>query len=224
MLFIMPPVSESAVFLDLDGVVLDVSLRYHAVHEEISRQLGGASRDLDDYWTLKRENASVEELTGLSSDGAREYKRRWSQLIEAPAFLELDRYLPQARTAVILLAASYSVVAVALRRKSDALREQLRALSFPKVAQICAAPPKGDAALSKARLIQGSPFFSKNAVLVGDTEADIRAGREVGLTTVAVRGGLGTDDVLANEDPDLLLDGIAELPAALKRLFVGGRP
>ncbi len=216
--------AERTLFLDLDGVVLDVSRRYYAVHCDILSQLGGVPDDLERFWSLKRECASTEEVTGLDQAAAREYRKRWIQLIEGPAYLAMDQYLPQARTALMILGRDYDIVIVSLRHKSAALRKELADLSFPKVAQILSAPAKGDPAQAKARLIQGSPHFSRNAVIAGDTEVDIRAGKELGITTVAVRGGLRTDALIGREAPDVVIDGIAELPGTLRELFRGGRP
>lgn len=214
----------AAVFLDVDGVLLDPWPRYLKLHEDIMLQLGGEPLDAEDFIRLKRERAPLSELTGLPPQAAREYLRRWNQLCEGPAYLALDVWLPQASTALRLLKARYTVVLVALRRKPAAFRAQLRALDFPAVAQVLAAAPRPPAELAKARLIQASPHFSRNAVLVGDTEVDVRAGKELGLTTVAVRGGLRSDALLARESPDLTLDSVAALPAALRALYAGGRP
>lgn len=217
-----PP--DAAVFLDVDGVVLDPWPRYLKLHEDLLEQLGGEGPVGEDFMRLKRERAPLAELTGLPSAAAKEYLKRWKQLIEAPAYLALDRYLPQAATAVRLVAARYKVVLMALRRKPAALREQLKDMDFPSVAQVLAASPGARPVEAKTRMIQSSPLFSRNAVCVGDTEVDIRAGKELGLTTIAVRGGLRTDRLLAQESPDLAIDGIAELPAVLRALFAGGRP
>lgn len=216
--------AERTLFLDLDGVVLDVSKRYYAVHSDILSQLGGYPDELDKFWRMKRECASTEELTGLDAVASREYRKRWTQLIEGPAYLAMDEYMPQARTALLLLGRDYDIVIVSLRHKAAALRQELKDLSFPKVAQILSAPAKGDPSLAKARLVQGSPHFSRNAVIAGDTEVDIRAGKELGLTTIGVRGGLRTDALLGRESPDVMIDGMAQLPGALRELFRGGRP
>jgi phosphoglycolate phosphatase-like HAD superfamily hydrolase len=217
-----PP--DGAVFLDVDGVLLDPWPRYLKLHEDLLSQLGGEGATGEDFVRLKRERATLADLTGLSPEAAREYQRRWNQLCEAPAYLALDRELPQAVTALRLLKARYTVVLTALRRKPAAFREQLKALDFPSVAQVLVAEPRARAVETKARMIQASPHFSRNAVCAGDTEVDIRAGKELGLTTIAVRGGLRSDALLAQESPDLAVDGVAQLPSALRALFAGGRP
>lgn len=217
-----PP--DGAVFLDVDGVLLDPWPRYLKLHEDLLAQLGGEGATGEDYMRLKQERATLADLTGLPSELNKEYLRRWNQLSEAPAYLALDLWMPQAATALRLLKARYTVVLTALRRKPEAFREQLKALDFPSVAQVLVAPPRARAVDTKTHMIQSSPHFSRNAVCVGDTEVDIRAGKELGLTTVAVRGGLRSDALLGQEAPDVVVDGAAELPAAMRALFAGGRP
>lgn len=51
--------------------------------------------------------------------------------------------------------------------------------------------------------------------MVGDTVWDLRAGRAAGLRTCAVTYGIHAPGVLAAEGPDLILDDLARLPAAL---------
>lgn len=215
---------DGAVFLDIDGVLLDPWPRFLKLHDDLLRDLGEGPADPEEFMRLKRERAPLTELTGLSRDASREYLRRWKLLAEAPAYLALDRWLPQGHTALSLLNARFTVVLAALRRKPAHLREQLKALQAPAVAQVLAAAPRAQPWETKARLIQSSPHFSRNAVVIGDTEVDIRAGKELGVTTIGVRGGLRSDELLARESPDLTLEGAAELPSALRALFAGGRP
>lgn len=215
---------EAALFLDLDGVLLDVSARYYKVHADICAELGTDPGTFEGFWEGKRRRASVEELSGLPRAAALEYRKRWTLLIESPDYLPLDVWLPQARTALLLLNRAYTVVVVTLRRRKDALRAQLKELSFPKVAQVLSAAPKTRPWDTKAGLIRSSPHFTGNDVVVGDTEVDIRAGRELGATTVGVLSGLRAKPLLAEESPDLMIESVAELPRMARGLFEGGRP
>jgi phosphoglycolate phosphatase len=52
-------------------------------------------------------------------------------------------------------------------------------------------------------------------VMVGDGAQDILSGRAAGAFTVGVRGGIQPLERLLEAKPDLLLDSMAELPAAL---------
>lgn len=53
-------------------------------------------------------------------------------------------------------------------------------------------------------------------VMVGDGPQDIGAGRAVGALTVGVRGGILEEARLLASEPDVLLDSLEQLPAALR--------
>ena len=63
-----------------------------------------------------------------------------------------------------------------------------------------------------ARLLSVSP---KELVMVGDGPQDIEAGRAAGALTIGVRGGILPIERLLAAKPDLLLNTLEELPAAL---------
>lgn len=58
-------------------------------------------------------------------------------------------------------------------------------------------------------------------VMVGDGPQDVLAGRAAGAFTVGVRGGIQAFERLAASAPDLMIDTLAELPAALSQLARG---
>lgn len=51
--------------------------------------------------------------------------------------------------------------------------------------------------------------------MVGDTVYDMQAAKAAGLRTCAVTYGIGSAEALAAERPDLMLDSLAEFPAAI---------
>jgi phosphoglycolate phosphatase len=60
-----------------------------------------------------------------------------------------------------------------------------------------------------------------DVVMVGDGAQDVRAGKSAGAHTVGVRGGIQAFERLAEAGPELIIDTLAELPAALSRLASG---
>ena len=49
-------------------------------------------------------------------------------------------------------------------------------------------------------------------VIVGDSVSDVRAGKAAGALTVAVLSGLFSREELAREKPDLIIEGVTDLP------------
>jgi len=60
-----------------------------------------------------------------------------------------------------------------------------------------------------------------DVVMVGDGAQDVRAGKSAGAHTVGVRGGIQAFERLAEAEPELIIDTLAELPDALSRLASG---
>ncbi|HAA89801.1 MAG TPA: hypothetical protein DCE07_04400 [Peptococcaceae bacterium] len=60
---------------------------------------------------------------------------------------------------------------------------------------------------------------NSGCLYVGDSPADIVAGKSAGTLTVAVLTGAGSRDALADFGPDLILESIRDLPAALFGAF-----
>jgi len=58
-------------------------------------------------------------------------------------------------------------------------------------------------------------------VMVGDGPQDVLSGRAAGAFTIGVRGGIQALERLTASAPDLMIDTLAELPAAISQLARG---
>lgn len=67
--------------------------------------------------------------------------------------------------------------------------------------------------LARARAHATHPFEGDDMVIIGDTEHDIRCGRSLGATSVAVCTGRYTRADLAPHDPDILFDDLSDVEA-----------
>ena len=65
---------------------------------------------------------------------------------------------------------------------------------------------------------------SAQAIFVGDSPADIRAGREAGMATAGVTWGAGTKEALIDAAPDYLIDQPAALGAILLEPSANNKP
>jgi phosphoglycolate phosphatase len=116
-----------------------------------------------------------------------------------------------------------TLVLITLRRSRSALDEQLGRLSLrASFAHVLSDSGDGDRAHAKARLFREACGPSRGW-LVGDTETDIRAGRELGLRTAGVTFGIRTAELVRAERPDLVLESPEELVGFLSR-FESGKP
>lgn len=66
------------------------------------------------------------------------------------------------------------------------------------------------------KLVKLNQFNSQQLIYVGDETSDIKAAKGAGVTNIAVSWGFNTQDVLAKEAPDVLIDRPDQLLAAIK--------
>ncbi len=74
-------------------------------------------------------------------------------------------------------------------------------------------------AAARAQACAGRPFDPRDAVVIGDTPADIEVARAHGALAIAVATGASPRDVLAEHRPDVLLDDLADVERVLAHLL-----
>jgi phosphoglycolate phosphatase len=202
------------VFFDLDGTLLDVSERNYRVYQIVTREFGGTPLDKDTYWELKRRKTKWPGLlpkSKLDPSVEQEFLARFIPLIESPEFLRLDRIHPAALATVAAISHRRSSYLVSLRRNETALLQELDWLglgsSFTKV---LSGHSESDGYDKKIELI-ASEIGADEGVIIGDTEADIVSGKELGLVTVAVTSGIRDEQFLAVLKPDYVVKHIGEV-------------
>ena len=77
------------------------------------------------------------------------------------------------------------------------------------------AKPEPDTILAALRQLGSTP---KQALMVGDTPADILAGRAAGVRTCAVSYGFGDAEAMGQCEPDYAIDAFGELVGVVERL------
>jgi len=208
-------------FCDLDGTLIDVAPRHYRVYAEVTQVLGGEPLEQQTYWARKRQKTRWPELlhaSKLASDVEQDFLARFIDKIEAPAYLEQDALFPGARDALELLAERATErYLVSLRRQPTRLMAQLERLDVMQFfTDVLSGHSDNDGSDVKIELIGGklTPPH-RAAIVIGDTEADIAAGKHLGLTTVAVTSGIRDDAFLRALEPDYLLDSVGQLASVL---------
>jgi phosphoglycolate phosphatase len=216
-------------FFDLDGPLVDVAPRYVALHRDLLKAAGHRGMSADRYWERKRARIPEEEiLRELGVAGtATDYLRLRLECVEAPEYLALDRPWPWTHNVFSKLASRLPLVLVTVRSSQLDLLEQLDRMELIAFFhEVLSEPARRGVDKQKARMI--SAYLKRNGLpaqgwLIGDTEADISAGRMVGLRTVAVQSGIRNAELLEMAAPDLLFNDIRELlPLVLEAAPVSG--
>lgn len=206
----------STVILDLDGPILDGHLRHYACYQQICDKYGWPTMCLAEYWQAKRERRDVwthAPVTATSSP-SEVVRQEWRDRIELPDLLALDAVQPGAPERLAQWRyASLRLVLVTSRRFRDRLLDQLIRLGLDAFWDcIVTSDPAGGGTEKARRVKHAIPHASpERCAWIGDTEADIEAGRAFGCRVWAVTSGLRTRSYLLSLAPDFLSANLAEV-------------
>jgi phosphoglycolate phosphatase-like HAD superfamily hydrolase len=214
--------SKPTLFFDFDGPLIDVSSRYITLHQDLLREHGQRGMGPALYWQRKRarssEEAILEEL-GLADLAPRYVPIRLAR-IESLRYLTLDRAWDWTFPILRDLSECHHLVLVTARAQRELLVHQLEQLQLHCFFDDVLSQPAGiHVHEQKAALIRN--HLSRHQLspgghwMIGDTEADVAAGRLVGLSTVAVLCGIRDREHLVESAPDYVLGDIRELPLVL---------
>ncbi len=209
------------VFLDLDGVLLDVRTRFWAVQVAAVEALGGTPLSINAYWRGRQEGRTGRELAeagGLRPPALDHFQEEWLARIESKEFLPLDNVVPGAIEALDTLGRDRTRVLTTLRANPETLEWQLRSFGLHAHLDLVLPvnPRAGVTWEAKAGAMRECGLPLEGGWMVGDTEVDIRAGKLLGLRTIGVLSGLRGPEALQAEEPDYVLASLAEaVPAIL---------
>jgi phosphoglycolate phosphatase len=199
---------------------VDVRERHYRTYRSAVEAFGGRPLDMARYWRLKRRGAPWPEILGSSQLATRcqeAFLERFVARIEAPSELGLDRLFPGVKDVLEgLRRHGDRLVLLSLRRSCSGFLQQVRDLGVASVFErTCAGHAQPLGHLDKIELIR-QVGFSLPAAMVGDTEADVLAARALGLKAIGVCSGLRNRAYLARAGADVVVDGIRQVPEALR--------
>jgi phosphoglycolate phosphatase len=208
-----------ALLLDLDGTLVDASEPIADAIRALSRDAGLAVPD--HAWAVGRIGFSPEEtwrLLGASDPLAMTalFRERYAAHVTART-----RLLPGVAEALAALRGGGRRLALATTRVTasarDTLEHQGLVAHFEFIGggdQVARHKPAPDVIHLALQRLGCRP---DEALMIGDTTADIGAAHAAGLPCWSVLGGVHDERTLRDAGADLILSGVAELPVALSR-------
>ncbi len=174
--------------LDLDGTLLDCSRRHYQCYLEIVTELERRPWSYQDYWRMKREARSPSRiLDSTDHELLKTYSERWLERIESPEMLRLDQPFPGVVDKLHEWKGRGLLVLATLRRRRDAVREQLAELKMlDPFDQLIVVHGRDKAASVREKLA----FNYLCMTWIGDTELDRRAGLAMGARVCLVSNGI----------------------------------
>ena len=197
------------IFFDLDGTLIDVKVRLYNLFIELAPQ---NQFSLDEYWEIKRNRIDQAGLLtkyfGYSESQIVEFKKLWLSKIEDRERLMLDVPFPKTGPLLRKLSKKNCLYIVTNRQNKDLAIEQVNSYGWVVcIKEILVTMQK----TSKLFLINENVKTTKDDVFIGDTGEDILTGKKLGAKTIAVASGFLNKNVLAEYNPDLIVNNVEEL-------------
>ena len=205
-------------FFDLDGTILDTSKRYYLIYYNIIKELGGSPLTKKVYWNCKSNKVSEYEIamrSHLPQSLFNEYNHCRINLIESDKYLKFDTVWPELFDFIPSSKICRKIMLVTLRKKRQQLINQLANLGisdwFENIISVVNNGVNCERHLLKVDSILKIYPNNLSGIFVGDTETDMRAGKILGLKTIAVTYGIRSTEYLTQEKPDTILNSPKDL-------------
>lgn len=206
------------IFCDLDGTLLDVSVRHYMVYSELAVKFLGKALEKDEYWKLKRKKVSwqvILSMSGISESRLDEFLNDFMVKIEDVDYLRVDRLFPYSVETLEYISGKYDCYLVSLRRNMKNLQAELEWLGIKRYFKyIFVGHSDNDGSDVKTELIS-KILKGEHGYIIGDTEADILTGQTLSLQTVAVLSGIRDEKFLTELNPDYIVAGIQDIKTIL---------
>lgn len=196
------------VFLDLDGTLINNSKRYFESYRKASN-----NQDLNfESFLISRKkymNAKTmfTDTNQYTDQTLKDFEIVWGLNIEKEELLSFDTLFSGVPKWLHHLSKKTNIIYCTNRRSYQHLINQLEYLDIKKYAS--------DILMSfqktkEETILKSNIIYSSGDWFIGDTPADISAGKSLGLKTCGVFSGLNSEQVLKSYNPDLLLSNVTE--------------
>lgn len=215
-------------FCDFDGPIVDVSERYYQTYrkglqaisiicqEEHNIMLTMTPLTKDQFWLKKQNRVADIEIalcSGVPTEWFEQYMRQVEQIVNHSSLLRWDRIQPAAEAALRhFKQANMRLVLVTLRQPGQVnafLRDQglthlvdeVYGASSESAAYKNRVEHKRELLTEAMKQQQSKGYSTSQSWMVGDTEADVLAAKEVGLPSAALSCGVRSADYLRSLQP-----------------------
>ena len=220
--------SEQVVFCDFDGPIVDVSERYYQTYQrglqaiaDICKEEHGVTLSItpltkDQFWLSKQNRVADSEIalrSGVPATWFELYMQQVERIVNHASLLHWDRVQPAAEAALMhFKQANMRLVLVTLRQPRQVnaflqdqglthLVDEVYGASSESAAYRNRVEQKRELLTEAMRQQESKGYSTSQSWMVGDTEADVLAAKEVGLPSAALSCGVRSADYLRSLDP-----------------------
>lgn len=197
------------IYCDLDGTIIDVSDRLYFFYRKFMK--GKKKLTKNSYWNFKKMKMPediIVKKTCKDEKFIKNYMKQRKKLLENKKFLKYDKSIKSSVAAVKKLRKNNKVIIVTAREKRSNLLKELKKL---KVLKLFDKILSSGTMSKKNMILKSCTFDRKKAIIVGDTEEEIKAGKNLGIKTIAVLSGMRNRKYLKKCKPDLIIKSIKSI-------------
>jgi phosphoglycolate phosphatase-like HAD superfamily hydrolase len=214
-------------FTDFDGPIMDVSERYFRVYQLCLDRIKQPEQVVTplskpEFWAMKRSQVPEMEIaiaSGLVESGqAKTFAQLRREIVHTEPYFQYDRIIDGAIAALETAERAGIELAVMTMRRVRELEPVLEkynlARFFPPSHRFCLANDyvKTGDTKDKPKLMERAIATLPTVGLqwmVGDTEADITAGKSFGVTTIGILSGIRDRTQLELQQPDFIYPNLS---------------
>lgn len=213
---------KQVIFFDLDGTLIDASERHYIVYKDILDFYGIQNTlSKEEFWNQKRKGRKTTELLPETSseEFIQKFMGEWLKRIEDRNYLKYDILLQESLDVLSILKDKTDLMLVTLRNNKKNLFWELDRLKLSEYFRnvLMRSPLKIEEKSTLIRDYFKNTTKENYSIIIGDSEADIMAGKKLGIPSVAVTYGIRSKEFLEELKPDFCLDNLSELPEILKK-------
>lgn len=180
------------VIFDLDGTILDDRRRHYECYKDIVDEYGGESVEFDEYWRMKRNKVSRQDLLLRTEfkGSDKQFLDSWVTRIEDKKYLKYQQLKPGVCEVLdYIKKEKRTIILMTMRKKDDNLYEQISEMGLMCYFDTIIIGKSTDAL--KEKISVGS-----KVLVVGDTEDDMLLARSIPADFLAVTSGLRSEKYL----------------------------
>lgn len=194
------------IFFDLDGTLLDISEKYYTVYSDFLKENNITPLSKKEYWEKKREKNTDEEFVG--KELAKNFKKFFLEKVEEEKYLEHDKLILGTLETLEELSKTHDIFIVTLRRKKKNLYRELESFGLDKFKLIHGLPATTTGHNFEKKITLLEKYVVDGDTIVGDSSAEVKAGKALRLKTVGVLSGLSSRKVLETLAPDAIVEDV----------------
>lgn len=196
---------RQAIAFDLDGTLIDVSIRDYQIYKDLIERLGGSPISYDVYWPLRQDKTDIHIILKKScifdDNDVRYFLSTRKLLMEDINYLSLDSVFPKVKELLSDLSKDFSIYILTIRHNRPNTEAQLRSLGLGQY----------NITIVEGNKEQEMRFIPNLCFMVGDTENDILPANKLGITSIGVTTGIRNRRLLQELTPKFIIDNIEEV-------------